>query len=99
MLAKVGCYLTTERGGWGVMAITALFSCAAFVSPELSTFALSVLAIGLTQAVLARQGAKDALDVERDRAAHAKLDALVHGVPDADDNLAGIEPDEDPRHG
>jgi low affinity Fe/Cu permease len=27
------------------------------------------------------------------KAIHAKLDELIHGVPDADDGLAGIERD------
>jgi low affinity Fe/Cu permease len=48
------------------------------------TLVLSVLAISTTQLVLLAQA--------RDTAAlHQKVDGLLHGVPDADDALAGIE--------
>lgn len=48
------------------------------------TLVLSVLAITTTQLVLLAQ--------DRDtKAIHKKLDELIHGVPDADDKVAGIE--------
>lgn len=50
------------------------------------TLFLSILAISVTQLVLLSQ--------DRDtKAIHAKLDALIQGVPGADDNVAGIERD------
>lgn len=47
-------------------------------------FALSVFSLTTTQLVLLSQA-------NGDRATHRKLDELIHGVPDADDNVAGIE--------
>lgn len=55
------------------------------------TLALSILAITLSQMVLNRQSRREADDRARDEAMHAKLDELIHGVPQADDGLAGIE--------
>jgi low affinity Fe/Cu permease len=55
-------------------------------SGDAGTFALSVAAISITQLILLAQ------DVDT-KAIHAKLDELIHGVPDADDGLAGIERD------
>ena len=90
-LSGIGAFLTTERGGWTVVAITAAICASAWFSVGLSTFLLSVQAILLTQAVLAYQGRKEERDDARDVAAHKKLDELIHGVPKANDAVAGIE--------
>ena len=68
MLNAVGCFLTTERGSWAVIAFTAIMCALAYWSVTVSTFALSVEAILLTQAVLARQGNKETRDETRERA-------------------------------
>ncbi len=53
-------------------------------SMEALTLALSIFAISTTQLILLAQ------DTDT-KAVHAKLDTVIHGVPDADDTLAGIE--------
>jgi hypothetical protein len=64
--------------------------CVAFLllggSVDVLTLVLSILAITLTQMVLASQ---DSIT----KAEHAKLDAIIEGT-DADDSLRGIERDD-----
>jgi low affinity Fe/Cu permease len=57
------------------------------------TLALSILALTFSQLILLQARRDRDRDEARDKALHAKIDALIHGVPDAPDELAGSEPE------
>lgn len=92
MLAAAGAFLTTERGGWVLIAVTVV-CCSLWPawSFDAATFALSVLAILVGVAILSYQGSRERRDDARDRAMHVKLDAIVIGEPTVDSSVAGLE--------
>lgn len=57
------------------------------------TLALSFLALAYSSAISERQLRTECTTRERDIALHAKIDELVHAIPEANDDLAGSEPD------
>ena len=58
---------------------------------RLSSAALSILAITLTQMVLNSQKQRECDDYRRDVALHAKIDELLIAMKGARDEMAGIE--------
>jgi low affinity Fe/Cu permease len=76
--------LITLSAGSGVWALLARTEIAL-------TLCLSILAIAITSAILYVGEARDCVAKKRDEAMHAKLDTIIFGVPDADDQVAGIE--------
>jgi hypothetical protein len=64
------------------------------ISPSMiaATLALSFLALAYGSAIAERQLRTEGTDKARDVALHKKIDALLVGVPEADEELAGSEP-------
>ena len=75
--------LSAASGLWTVIAATELAL----------TLCLSILALAITSAILYVGETRECKAAKRDEALHAKIDELIHGVPDADDGIAGIERD------
>ena len=69
---------------------SAIFTAVARTELALTLF-LSILALAITSAILYVGETREGIAHRRDEAMHAKLDSLLRGVKDADDNLAGIE--------
>lgn len=94
MLNRVAKYLGTVRGFWTAIGLTAATCVLAFVMTDVATFVLSVIAIVIPMFIMKLDHDRQEVAAERDKAMHKKLDALIAGVPDADDHLQGIEPDD-----
>lgn len=97
-LEKMGCWVSAKVADLAahpfaqigvVLVCLAWFGLALRV--DISTAALSILAITLTQMVLNKQETREADAHRRDVALHAKLDELLHASRRARDELAGIE--------
>ena len=71
---------------------SAIWAAVAWTSLAAGVF-LSILALALSSAIMMQQRVERVEDQRRDDAMHAKLDSLVHGVPEADDALIGAERD------
>ena len=93
-LRSFGDFLGTDRGFWLVMGLTALTAPMAYLAPDVATYVLSVIAIIIPSIILVHDHKRDCISAERDKAMHKKLDALVGAIPEADDELQGIEPED-----
>lgn len=90
-LSAAGRFLGT-KAGFAVTAFATAASCiGAFLSVEIATFGLSVIAIIIPAFILLHSHEREALMTGRDEAMHAKLDELIRATP-ANDALRGIEP-------
>lgn len=68
-------------GGWCLIAPSEL---------ALTLF-LSILALAITAALMFVGERRETRAADRDRALHQKIDELIHAIPAARDELAGIE--------
>lgn len=93
MLNRIAKFFGTVKGFWLTMGLTLATCGLAVVITDVATFVLSVIAIVIPMFIMKLDHDKQKIADERDKAMHTKLDALIAAVPDADDHLQGIEPD------
>lgn len=74
-----------------VLSIASLIFTLASRTELAMTLFLSILALGITSAILYTGEQRERVASRRDEAMHAKLDSLLRGVADADERLAGSE--------
>lgn len=92
-MRRLGDFLATARGLALIVAI-ALGLTWLRVYTDIGAWGLDLLSLVFPALIIVRDHAHNQIMGERDKALHAKLDELIAAIPDADNQLAGSEPDE-----